>query len=1162
MSFAIACEVEEYWAEFIDSAYLPDGLSAHELRELRENVYQVELAITLMQTLQLSDQPLELLPTLVNWTAIDYGRYADIEDPAVLKRNALRLQSLRSINNWSQALIVYLSLPEGVRLFDLPQFDPTDISRQVMQTHAFDDIIVRQYPERLHYLQDNLQRPLQRTEPRFTFAQQPGIHQAWVNGNRLEFDLHDSDITGVERRFDAFPILERQRYGMPRDIALAIPDDLESAAERLGEPWPMLLASINFRAVDGRQLSPSNTIPIKLDDEHPFLHLVGMTGARKSVLATLIAAWAIERTLATGTMHRVVLAFTTVAEALRRAELLNRTFRDSLGEPPVAVPIFGESGREKQMVRFFESAEFADGQEYWTERFLASGCPLQARLTAASRQALAGQSIPAGAEPCMRLKNPMRPSMTYICPFLPICPVHLRYADLIDAPVWIVNPWTYAFTRIPQPLLRKPGAQQAQNLRIMELVAAHADLVIVDESDVAQNALDGIWGPTFRLYGGQAGLYDTNITTVAAYDQRQRIEAAGHPWVRNFVRGWEAVNVASTILTDAQHGSALFNWVAQDFFTLEYLLYRLARKLSGVPLGLSLSADQRQYLEERFGDLTGQLLDILRAVMGGTPVPDNEAQLSEARRELLALRRALLSTSNPRHVRVRRLAREWLDKWVLAPQNRWPEYVVRVRETANHLGWARYEAESPERLEAFLLFALALSNLRYYTLLVTERWESRPEIPGFNTEAMARAPYYADGLLPAPPLGQMFGFRIQRHEAVEWDDGIIIQAAEHRAIGRGALFSLPQLREAGEEIPGPRVLTLSATSYMPGSNRFHQHVPPAGVLEPYPPGAEGSGQVEQHSVAQSDLVFHAVRNADGEPIFISGRPDKEERLRQMASQMTQKLLPELLEELSFRTQKEPILWGDRERIVLFPNSYRQAKAMALPLAISGLFDRVYLLVRQPGFLPHDIEPLTLTDIETVGQQTPGQRVALVAPLQAIGRGLNILNLAEKAAFGAAIFATRYYPPPGDFAAIAEAIHAATYQEKEGTGDGAYHKLKKMRNRIRRVKAAAEVDKPYSRLSKMERMVIAADATALISQAAGRLVRGTPDMVPFIAYFTDAAWAPRSAFGEEDDSESSLLLAIRDYMAKLVASDPVFRAAHGPLFHAMNKIKGVYHACDA
>lgn len=1157
MSYTIAHEIAEYWDEFVDSAYLPDGLSGHELRELCEAVYLVELAITLMQALGLSDQPLELLPSLVNWTAVNYRDYAGIADPALLKRNALRLQPLRSVNNWSQTLAAYLSLPIGMRLFDLPELEPTDLSRQVMQSLSFNDVTVCGYPERFSHLQETLYHPLKRVEQQFALVQQPGIHQAWVNGIRLEFDLHDSDITGAERQFDSFPVLESQRSGVPRNISLALPDGLRSVAERLGTPWPALLASINFRAFDGQQLSPTNALPLKLDDSQPFLHLVGMTGARKSVLATLLAAWAIERTLDTGQMHRVVLAFTTVSEALARAELLNRAFRGALDEPPVAVPIFGEGGREKQLLRFFDSAELTDSQEHWAERFLASSCRLQARLTVASRQALAGQSIPAGAEPCTRLKNTIRPSMTYVCPFFAACPSRRRYADLVGAPVWIVNPWTFAFTRIPQPLLRVEGTQRAPSLRVMELIASHADLMIVDEGDVAQSALDSIWGPTYRLYGGRAGLYDANITAVAAHDQRQRVESAGHPWVRSFVSGWEAVNVTSAMLTDARHGPALLDWVTPDFFTLEYLLYRLTRKLAGLPAGTLLPTDKQQLLEERFGELAGNLLDILRAVMGGAPVPDDEPQLEEARRELLALRRALLSTSNHRHMRVRRLAREWLNKWVLAPQNMWPPYEARVREIVGFLGWSGYKAEPAERLEALLLFALALSNLRYYTLLVTEQWESRPEIAGFNAEAMARAPYYADGLLPAPPLGQMFGFRIQRQAAVEGDDGIIIQAAEHRAIGRGALFELPHLREAVEGIPGPRVMTLSATSYMPGSAKFHQHVPPAGVLEPYPPGA--SQEMAKHPVAQSVLVFQPVRDADGEPIFISGRPDKEERLRRMVSQMTTKLLPDLLQDLAYRARKEPNSWGDRERIVLFPNSYQQAEAMALPLAMCGIFDRVFLLARESLILPHDIKTVTLTDVETVGRQTFGERVALIAPLQAIGRGLNILNQAEQAAFGAAVFATRYYPPPGGFATIVEAVHAATYQGKDRTGDSAYHNLRKMRNRIRRVKAAAEVDAPYSRLSRAERKMLAADTTALISQAVGRLVRGTPDMVPFIAYFTDAAWAPHSASGEMDTPESSLLLAMRDYMADLVSSDPVFRAAHGPLFHAVNQIKGVYHA---
>lgn len=1159
MSYTIVHEVKEYWDEFIDSAYLPDGLSRGELRNIQETIYTVELSIALMQAIELTDEPLEILSALINWTAIDYKLYAGLANPALLKRNAARLQTLRSINGWSQALVTYLSLPIQIRLFDLPNLVPVEMSRQVMQQLKFQDIVCHSNDQRINFLNTRLYHPVSRPKQSFTFAQRPGIHQAWVNGLQLEFDLREEDINSVDSLFEDMPYLARQREKPRQSFCLKIPDDLQSVATQLGPPWPDLLASINFRTVDNKGFSESNAMPIILNDEQHFLHLVGMTGARKSVLATLIAGWAIEQTLATGIMHRVALIFTTISEALHRAELLNKAFRDDIEQLPVAVPIFGESGREKQILRFFESTELPGEQPAWAERFLASGCPLQARLTADSRKALAGKAIPAGSEPCTRLKHPEQQSMDYVCPFFARCPSRQRYGDLATAPVWIVNPWTYGLTRIPRPFIREnPTQHQGYDLRVMELVAGQADLVIVDESDVTQNALDDIWGPTIGLYGGRKGLYDGNITAVVSYDQQQRLEAAGNPWVRNFISGWESVNVASAMLTDARYGKVLSDWIKQDFITLEYLLDRLAHKLTGIPVGTYLAADQQAYLDKRFGELTGNLLDILRSIMGGTPVPDTEPQLNEARRELLALRRALLAISNHRHIRVRSMARAWLKKWVLAPQGKQlPDYEARVREIANYLGWVKYQPETNETLESLLLFALALSNLRYYTLLVTERWEARPEIPGLKVDPMARAPYYADGLLPAPPLGQMFGFRIQRNEAMDGDDGILIQAAEHRAIGRGALFELTHLLEATEGLPGPCVMTLSATSYMPGSAQFHQHVPPGGILEPYPPGTSSPTQL--HPVTQSTLVFSPVHDADGKPIFISGRPDKESSLRRMASRMAENLLPAILEDLDYRAQKYPASWADRQRIVLFPNSYYQAEAMAIPLAMSRLFEHVFLMVRETHPLPHGIRPVTLTDIETIGMQTAGESVALIAPLKAIGRGLNMLNKNGKAAFGAAIFATRYYPPPGEFSTMVEAMHAATYQGRDTTTDRAYHNLRKLRNRIRRVKVAAESDKPYSRLSMKARAALAADTTALISQAAGRLVRGVPDMVPFIAYFTDAAWAPRSAQGESDTDETSLLLAMQDYMADQVKTDVVFRVAHGPLFQALNEMKGVNRA---
>ena len=81
MSYTIVHEVKEYWDEFIDSTYLPEGLSRGELSNIQETIYTVELSIVLMQAVKLIHEPLEILSTLINWTAIDYKLYAGITNP-------------------------------------------------------------------------------------------------------------------------------------------------------------------------------------------------------------------------------------------------------------------------------------------------------------------------------------------------------------------------------------------------------------------------------------------------------------------------------------------------------------------------------------------------------------------------------------------------------------------------------------------------------------------------------------------------------------------------------------------------------------------------------------------------------------------------------------------------------------------------------------------------------------------------------------------------------------------------------------------------------------------------------------------------------------------------------------------------------------------------
>ena len=128
-----------------------------------------------------------------------------------------------------------------------------------------------------------------------------------------------------------------------------------------------------------------------------------------------------------------------------------------------------------------------------------------------------------------------------------------------------------------------------------------------------------------------------------------------------------------------------------------------------------------------------------------------------------------------------------------------------------------------------------------------------------------------------------------------------------------------------------------------------------------------------------------------------------------------------------------------DRALLLVNSYEQAKWVADEIRHCWLSSSqlVYHLVpdtaeKYPDEYADNISKpgeLNRADIESFGQ-TRGK--ILVAPMSAIGRGFNILNTYNKAAFGVVYFLTRPYPHPHDTQAIAQELNrrALEWEEKE------------------------------------------------------------------------------------------------------------------------------------
>jgi hypothetical protein len=284
-------------------------------------------------------------------------------------------------------------------------------------------------------------------------------------------------------------------------------------------------------------------------------------------------------------------------------------------------------------------------------------------------------------------------------------------------------------------------------------------------------------------------------------------------------------------------------------------------------------------------------------------------------------------------------------------------------------------------------------------------------------------------------------------------------------------------------------------------------------------------------------------------------------------------LGELLAELARLERDEPGQWTDRGRVLLFVNSYEQAQwaADALRLQWPAQRDHIkHLTTGREETTPEGA--LRRTDIEQFAHT--GGRI-LLAPLNAVGRGFNILNERGQAAFGAVYFLTRPYPHPHDAQAVAQEMNRRTLDWLDDEAfvaweeDGLLGKAEAARRRAVKYWHLAESRSYYRTLQHDEelraypRQDLAATTIGYVIQAVGRLLRGG---VPFRAFFVDAAWAPGNARGAEapepDTPSASLLAAMIELLTNYVADDFISHELYEPLAYALDRIDGFQWQPDA
>ncbi|MFI6016772.1 hypothetical protein ACIBCP_04120 [Streptomyces sp. NPDC051287] len=1123
-----------------------DGLPS-ELEGVKPaQVCQVELALRLMERLA-PDEPADGAYTLLG--GYPFARAAGLsrtrEHDTMLAAARHLLWTLRRGRAWQQVLDAYRRVPERLRAYDVPMPGSGEPPRPLRPTVAAGRIAV--YDDALAGLPDFARRPLALAPTgRSNFREHRRTTSVTIP-EQLVFERPPGHDLVAGRPGDSKPLsITRAELD---DTAQWMDDtERETRVERPGR-WAARLAELRIapRDADGRGFTDADAF--RLDG---LLHLVGMVGAGKSTLMTLVAVWAARRGL------RSTLVVGDVAEQLRLCELFTH-----LDLP--AVPVLGPTARQTHVERLHRRLasrgldNLLDHDAYGFDE-LSTVCvvdalrgteavePLRyadAPCTAlhpekhrpadpAPEDGLPGVWDPAAratGEPGQRPEDELKGTPRG-CPIWAECPRHRAVRDQVDALIWVANPASLVQSAVPAHL-------NDERLRHLELACTRSDIVFVDEADAVQMRLDELFAPSATLVRPDVESWLDQLHT----HKIEELSRYGRlPLTDRDVEQWNAALAVVTVATDRLYRMLISDEDLREWVDTEYF---------------SPWALQEKLLADWFGELPGR--DAYRPA--GSETPDgvaDELDLYEGYEDDEDPEPESPVHENPRRAELTRFLDVFRDDPLggRAPYGTLTDAMV---ETVHDLLHTQSPSRSRERVAALLRdlldgipglpgageskwydltcrrleFTLLLSALHQRLDRLTFLWpqvEAALRLDTQGKELARRAPLDYAPIIPEAPMGNVLGFQYLRDERERDEDGRTsgtLRFFRCAGVGRELLHSFATLgSDPATGRPGPHVVLMSGTSWAGESTRAHVLAPVGAVLKP--------SQRSLDAVRRTSFSTHFLYDEDnGKPMFLSGTQPKAriDQARAMAARLGRLGPGGSSSPLDLELAR--VADDHRKRAILLVGSYKEAYAVADTLRHEDRWhDGVRVLVPDAADLDLALDGTDMSYAATLRRgdlamfaEDPTAEV-LVTPLMAVERGHNILNARSTAAFGTALFLARPHPRPDDLTLAIYAVNdwvcrfvrdqgrddhregPATFSELVAQAydlDEAGRKLRtEGRQEWRRLLKRRYI---YSRLAPWEKRAFAWDQLVTMWQVIGRLVRGG---VPARVVFVDAAFAPKLA----------------------------------------------------
>lgn len=689
-----------------------------------------------------------------------------------------------------------------------------------------------------------------------------------------------------------------------------------------------------------------------------------------------------------------------------------------------------------------------------------------------------------------------------------------------------------------------------ERMRHFERIARTSDLIIIDEVDGAQAALDGKGIAELDLFGSsesyESMLLDDVFDPVASgrgFGLSASIE--NYTLASNrFMRLNRALR-AHLLERMAEEGGVLSRF-KDAFVTGNSIL---------ATMYLDPETDEEDHRSIRFDALRRFFEQLVRSVLTNEVGGDGEDDLTELNLDRVA--RDLDVDRDQLETAVGKFRAALFRLLSARLVERFEENYDEMKETFFRIVPHR-EGLDPEEARILFRFLVEVTTVvLQFLALVPAQYAMIAE--GVHTERVFGQGVSADlrRNLPESLIGRLSGIRFSYETNDRGQRSLALQYLSFAGVPRLLLYHLSEMmREDG--IKGPAVLMASATSYLALSPSYHVPIRPSYVLR-----REG----EREAWRQSVYSFQPVPDPDrpGEYVRVSGAGS--ERERQHALRLLTEHYFGGADPLVRRLREDQFDPGRRTGIVV--NSYDQVAFIKAYLRrTSSSAHRVIGVTSDIRKIPsaERAEWVSAIQVETLGTRDDWD--VLVFPMKAIGRGVNIVfpdgPRVRDAVLGTVAFFIRPHPTADSLAftgglagqlalqfdrlAIPTDVDIAELvRHWRGARDRALDSLRWLLRRPQKI----------SRLGPMIRPFVA-DGMVDLLQTIGRAMRnGCKTRV----HFVDASFAPNSAKEKRDTYRSSMIVAMRDVLADLLRSDDpvereIYRLLYEPFLHPLGGCQNV------